>query len=269
MEVKALSAKSVLVLFRMFLVFSFLLPVYSEGADQLTANKYYQEGLQLSDQTCVSDGFDLQDCRRAVKDLENAIKLAPKDPRIVDAHLALARGYWNISFLGTDSEQEQKSLRDRALTLALNAANLNPKSAKSLYDASIYANTDTERIDLLSKVIERDPKHPEAHGRIAKLLLARGDVNQAFKEYIVQLDISPRLDSEKGFNHVSFAQSLTRVGRLEEAVKIMEKVITFKEPTSELCSQFSTLDLKPYTAFGEFVDKIQKLKQPCAETQKP
>lgn len=245
----------------MFLV---LLRTHSEVAvAQTAAGEFYREGLRLSEQSCVSDGFELEPCREAIKKLENALKLYPKDTMAIDAYLAVARGYWNISFVGAPTQQEEKALRNKALALTLKAAALDEKSAAALYQASIYAQDDNERIALLKNAIERSPQHSRAHGLLARLLLLRGEVDSGFKEYMTQLEVSPHFDKEKGSDHVAFAESLTRAGHPEKAVIIFEKVFTLKEPLPDLCQYLSVLDLGPYVGFKEFMDKAQELELSC------
>lgn len=237
-------------------------PCISPAQD--TAKEYYEEGLRLFE-GCDPEGFVRATCDQAVDRLQKAIEL---DPSLRDAYITLAQAYWNLSFQ-TESRQERETLRQRSVELLHRLIEIDPTQADSYYKLSYRIGDPEERIDLLRKVTELEPKHPHAHRDLAMLLLPQGKPEEAVEEYKVHLEVSPHALARDARNNIFFADSITQAGYAGEAIEILEATLVEvqKQGRHHACRLFEPLDLRSYEAFKEFVEKVRTLRPYCTNLE--
>jgi len=228
--------------------------------------EYYKEASRIFQESCTSENYDQKLCDQAINKLE---KIIADDPKRTDAYLVLAKAYWNKSFLDIKSQQDQKMLQEKAATLVRKAVNIDPNNAEAAYELTFYTQDPDEQIMLLRKAIKINPKHSRAHGDLARVLMKKGKVDEAIKEYRIHLQVNPYRGTQDVNNHILFARLLSQSGRLNESIEIYENVLdlTKEESRFERCQYFKSLDLETYSAFKEFTAKIQKLRQYCTKLE--
>jgi tetratricopeptide (TPR) repeat protein len=232
-----------------------------------TAADYYNEGVKLFQEGCQGDpGFKKELCDKAIAFLEKAIKI---DPKLASAYMALANAYWNKSFFDSKNQKEKTGLQEKATNLYRKVIEIDPNNSEAYYKLSIHSKDVNEEISLLRKIIDLDPKHPEAHGYLARILLSQGENDDAIREYMIHLQVSPYCGTQDANNHILFAKSLAEVGRLKESVQVLEKLLDIinQELRRDQCLVIESIDLKPYSRFKEFTEKVEKLKLQCSEVR--
>lgn len=221
----------------------------------------YREGRELFERGCQPDGYDERQCRQAVAKLEKAVKA---DPNLKEASLALARAYWNQAF-GTDSKSEQAALDRKANDLLQKLVALDPNYADAYFELGVRSDDPAEQQRLLERAAAADPRHPEAHRLLAQILLDRGRVDEAVKEYKLHLQWSPDRGTEEGGRHVNFALALEGLGRTKDAADILHQTLKLTEGQGEQerCRLFEHVDLKRYANFAQFRAGVEKLRPYC------
>jgi tetratricopeptide (TPR) repeat protein len=229
---------------------------------QKSAAEHYEQGRELFKWGCISDGFHLPSCNRAIENLRRAIEL---DPLLFDAYLPLASAYWNKSFF-VKPEEEVETLQQRSIDLLRQLIEIDPTRAEAYYNLSYRVSDSKERIDLLRKAVELKSEHPEAHRNLAWVLLDQEEVDEAIEQYKTHLQVTVR---GVGNDNVAFAQSIAQAGRLKEAVGILDRTLALarNDSRSFACMLFQSLDLNPYTTFVEFVNTVQKLRPYCTSLE--
>ncbi len=233
-----------------------------ESTDALDA---YRKGQQLIDELHsqgegegTKDGYD-----KAAKEFEKAIAL---DPNLVNAYLALAQTYWNKS-LYPSSDRERAELQEQALALYQKVIAIDPSHAEVYYQLSFRIQNGSDRFFYLKKTVELDPQHPWAHGQLAEALVARGEVDEAFTQYLLHLEVSPYRGRQDGFNGIWFARSLTQAGRPQEAIKILERLLMLEPRAMQRCFVFAQVNLESYRAFPAFVEQVEQLLPYCTKLE--
>lgn len=223
--------------------------------------KDYQEGRELFEQGCQPDGFDEKQCRQAVSKLEKAVKA---DPNLKEASLTLARAYWNQTY-GTESQSEQAALARKAEDVLQKLVAADPSYADAYFELGVRADDPAEQLRLLERAAAANPRHPEAHRLLAQLLLDRGRVDEAVKEYKLHLQISTERGTEAAGHHVNFALALEGLGRTKDAADILHQTLKLTEGQGELerCRLFEHVDLKRYATFAQFRAGVEKLRPYC------
>lgn len=232
-----------------------------------TADDYYNEGVRLFQEGCQGDpGFRKELCDKTIAFLEKAIEL---DSKLASAYMALANAYWNKSFFDSKNQKEKTSLQEKATNLYRKVIEIDPNNSEAYCKLSFHSKDVKEEISLLRKAIELDPKHREAHGDLARIPLSQGDNDDAIREYMIHLQVSPYRGTQDANSHILFAKSLAKAGRLKESVQVLEKLldITNQDLRRDRCLVIQSIDLKPYSRFREFTENVEKLKLQCSEAQ--
>ncbi|MFQ5853256.1 MAG: tetratricopeptide repeat protein [Candidatus Binatia bacterium] len=235
--------------------------------DEMNAAQYYKKGLQQFQQGCLPEDFSQDLCSSAIDKLKKAIEL---DPTQIDAYLALAQAYWNKSFLDFKSEQEQMALQEKAVTLYREIVAIDPNNIDAHYELTVRTTDANEKIGLLKRIIELNPRHSAAHRDLALILISRGKVDEAFKEYLTHLQVSPYRGRQDGFNHIYFARLVEKAGRRDMALEIYREIlrVTADESRFERCYLFvRKVDLNRYAPFKDFVEEVQRLMPYCTKLE--
>ncbi|HUF47509.1 MAG TPA: tetratricopeptide repeat protein, partial [Vicinamibacterales bacterium] len=147
----------------------------------------------------------LGDMERAVEPLERAARLAPQatgeaSPRSFLAQIAEKRG---------DAERARREWR-----ALLEHDHTNVEAARRLAALATAADAEADLEFGLRLVADLDPYDADAHGRLGRLLTARGQHTEALVEFQVALAVGPANPAEA---HVDLGESLLRLGRRDEA----------------------------------------------------
>jgi tetratricopeptide (TPR) repeat protein len=146
--------------------------------------------------------------RRAREAAEKALAL---DPRLVDAHLAMA---WIQGSYDWDWAAAEASI--------LRALELQPGSVECLRQAGGLAATLgrwDDAIDLTTKAIERDPLQPSSYSRLGDAFLAIERDTEAEAAYRKALELDPG----GTLRHLSLGEALLLQGKADAALREMEQ----------------------------------------------
>lgn len=169
-----------------------------------------------------------------------------KNPREVDALLALSRVYFTIGDVRAQTEDEKLAAYDRGRQLAKRAIELAPKSA----DAHFFYGANTGRWgqtkgvlrslfllptvkEELKTIFELDPDHAQGHALAGNVYLelpaiAGGSVKKAEEHFRKAMAVEPRYTALR----IGLAKALIRKGQYAEARRELESVLNEKSPGS-------------------------------------
>lgn len=169
-----------------------------------------------------------------------------KNPREVDALLALSRVYFTIGDVRARTEDEKLAAYDRGRQIAKRAIELAPKNA----DAHFFYGANTGRWgqtkgvlrslfllptvkEELKTIFELDPDHAQGHALAGNVYLelpaiAGGSVKKAEEHFRKAMAVEPRYTALR----IGLAKALIRKGQYAEARRELESVLNEKSPGS-------------------------------------
>ncbi|MCP3135809.1 tetratricopeptide repeat protein [Pyxidicoccus xibeiensis] len=224
------------------------------------------EGIRLAQESCASDGFDKARCQKAISLLQEAERT---DPDNTDVQLALAQAYWNTSYREAPQARSRGSLRERALGIYEKLVGRKTKDARPYWELSLRRKNSTERVPLLRRTVELNPKHPQANKDLAQAELKSGEVDAAVKSYEKHLEVSPYRDSQDAVDHLSFAKRLQQLGRSDAATRLTERVSRLMqgERRGTRCEIWRSVDTKLYESDGALAQRVRSLLPYCTKTE--
>lgn len=222
----------------------------------------YEQGIRLIEENDIRGLGDKLMYEKGIEKLELALQL---DPEFVDAMMALAKAYWNYQLFYPDSEPKKASLRDQSESLYKKIIQIKPDFAEAYAALSVAAKESSEKISLLKKAAELDPKSKRTHGLLAQLLLSQGDIGEAVKEYRIHLKNNPESNIQTAYAHTAFANSLAKLGETKEAVEIYNGVLDLihTESLFQRCSIVRDINLERFNSHKNFVVRVRKLNRYC------
>jgi len=112
---------------------------------------------------------------------------------------------------------------DEALHYAKRAAELDPSEGGSLAHAYFVARQYDKAIELFRKVLDKDPDKPQPHAILGETYLAK----KMYGEGVAEIQRAVTLDNapERWDRHPMLAYAYTRVGRRDEAIRILNDQI--------------------------------------------
>jgi tetratricopeptide (TPR) repeat protein len=225
-----------------------------------------REGIRLAQESCPSDGFDRAGCEKAVRLLQEA---ARADPDNTDVQLALAQAYWNTSFRESPQARSRGDLKQRALGIYQQLVDKKTKDARPYWELSLRKKSETERLPLLQRTVELNPKHPQANKDLAQTELSLGQVESAVRSYQKHLDVSPYRDSQDAMDHLDFAKRLDRAGRPEAAAQMTDRVskLVQGERRETRCEIWRSVDPKLYQGRSDVAQRVKSLLPYCTKTE--
>jgi tetratricopeptide (TPR) repeat protein len=224
-----------------------------------------REALQIFEEGCPADGFDEARCEKAVRQLEAVVR---EDPRQLDARLALADAVWNQAFRQPEGSAERVRLQQRSLDHYQQLVDLGVPDARPYYELSVLTREPDARLRLLRRTLELEPKHPEAHEDLAWQLLEQGQTDEAVREHLTHLSISPSQERAESLEDIRFADRLGQLGRVREAAQVYDAVwdALGEEGRAERCQVFKTVDLDPYERIGaRFAQRAREIRAACSD----
>ena len=226
-----------------------------------------REALRLHALGCMAEDFDDSVCDKAVRQLEAA---ARQEPRQLEVQVALADAVWNQSFRQPEGSAERARLRQRSLDLYQRLVDLGIPDAQPYYALSVLTRDVDTRLRLLRRAVQLNPKHPQAHGDLAWLLLERGQTDEAVREHRLHLSASPRQGREAALADLRFAAELTRRERIREAAQVYDALwdALRQEDRAERCQVFQSVDVDPFERIGaRFAQRLRELRGACASLE--
>ncbi|WP_164008345.1 tetratricopeptide repeat protein [Pyxidicoccus trucidator] len=225
-----------------------------------------KEGIRLAQESCPSDGFDRAGCEKAVRLLQEA---ARTDPDNTDVQLALAQAYWNTSFRESPQARSRGELKQRALGIYQRLVDRGAKDARPYWELSLRQKNETERLPLLQRTVELNPKHPQANKDLARTELSLGKVDQAVRSYQRHMDVSPYRESQDAMDHLGFAKQLEGAGRPEAAAEVTDRVskLVQGERRETRCEIWRSADAKLYQGKSEMAQRVRSLLPYCTKTE--
>lgn len=245
-------------LFSFIFVVILITPLPGSLASGTLAQEHYEKGKKIWETRCPEEGCTLDEVDEALRELKKAIEL---DPKYVDALVTL--GDMLRTYPSRAPKESPKEYYQKASAIAPRRADIYSRLA----ELALSENNQKEHIELLRKVIELAPNDPRAHGDLAKSLLSQKQLDEAKKEYRIQMEVIPYRSRQDGFDHLNFAGLLAEVGQLDAAVEIYEKLLILirrePNPRFEACILFNSVDLRRFAIFKEFLGKVERLKPYC------
>jgi Tfp pilus assembly protein PilF len=225
-----------------------------------------REGLKLAQEGCQSDGYEEDVCNRAISKLEEASR---EDPEQVEVQLALSQAYWNRGHNESPKSQARQNWRQRSVDTLQQLVDKDVKDARAYYELSIRQKDDNQRVRLLRKTLEVDPRHPRAHRDMAWGLLRQGLGEEAVRAYQEHMDSSPAKDREDARESLRFAEELSRVRLPRQAAQVLGKVVeqTRGERRTERCLLFQSVDQRLAASVPALRGELQALRPHCTNTE--
>lgn len=225
-----------------------------------------QAAVALAKESCSSDGYDAEACERAIGLLEG---LSPSASEDIEAQLALAKAYWNSGRARSRRGGDGAQRRQKSVALLQRWVNRNTSDARPYYELSMTVGNRPERIPLLRKASQLNPKHPAANRDLANALLDEGQVDESVKAYEAHLSANPPKERADGIVHLGFAERVAMRGQGAKANVILEKVWreTADERPSERCRMFRQIDPRRY-GNGDVTKKIDEVRPYCTRTER-
>lgn len=224
-----------------------------------------KQGQTLAEQSCGSDGYDAKACANAVDMLQRAVQ---KDPRLIDARLALAQATWNSAFTHGTGDPQRTVLKQRGLRLYRELVDENVKDARPYRQLAGILREDAERVPLLEKAVKLAPKDPEAHRELADAYVGQGRVDDAVRTYQAGAAQQPKLGAEAAADHVQLAKKLEAAGRPEAAAKVYEHVVdaSTHEPRERRCQLVESVQADRAKGQGALAQKLASLRSFCPKS---
>ncbi|MDY7232774.1 tetratricopeptide repeat protein [Hyalangium rubrum] len=225
-----------------------------------------QEGLQLAQQGCQSDGYEPELCERAIARLEEA---AREDPEGVDVQVALAQAYWNRGQVESPQSRGRQSWRQRSVDTLQRMVDRKVKDARPYYELSLRQEEDAKRTPLLERTVELEPRHPRARQDMAWGLLRQGRADEALRAYKEHMEASPVKDRQEARENLRFADEMARRKGPRQAAQVLETVMkqTREERRSERCLLFQAVDPRLAESAPVVRGELQALRPYCTDTQ--
>lgn len=221
--------------------------------------------IQQAQESCPSDGYDKDGCEKAVRALQAA---AQEDPGQTDVQLALAQALWNTSFREAPQAPARKTLRERAVGIYQGLVDRKTGDARPYWELSLRLKTEVQRLPLLKRVVELNPRHPQANKDLANAQLSVGEVDAAERSYQQHMAVSPLRDVQDATDDVQFAQKLADAGRPDAAARVTNQVSEKlrSERRSTRCEFWKGVNAKLYQGRGDLAQKVQALLPYCTRT---
>ena len=225
-----------------------------------------REGIRLAQESCPSDGFDRAGCEKAVRLLQEA---ARTDPDNTDVQLALAQAYWNTSYRESPQARSRGELKQRALGIYQRLVARKTQDARPYWELSLRQKNETERLPLLKRTVELNPRHPQANKDLARTELSLGQVDQAVRSYQKHLEVSPYRESQDAMDHLDFAKQLQGAGRPEAAAQVADRVskLVQGERRETRCEIWRSVDAKLYQSNAGMAQRVKSLLPYCTKTE--
>ncbi len=225
-----------------------------------------REGLRLVEEGCQSDGYEPEVCERAIAKLEEASR---ENPEQVEVQLALAQAYWNRGHTESPRAGGRQRWRQRSVDTLQRMVDRNVKDARAYYELSVRQKEDGERVRLLRKTLEMDPRHPRAHQDMAWGLLRQGLGEEAARFYKEHMDSNPVKDREEAKENLRFAEELSRARLPRQAAQVLGKVVeqTRGERRAERCVLFQSVDKQLTESLPALRGELQALRPFCTNTE--
>jgi tetratricopeptide (TPR) repeat protein len=225
-----------------------------------------REGLQLAREGCQSDGYEPEVCERAIAKLEEASR---EDPEQVEVQLALAQAYWNRGHTESPRAGGRQRWRQRSVDTLQRMVDRNVKDARAYYELSVRQKDDAQRVRLLRRTLEVDPRHPRAHQDMAWGLLRQGLGEEAARFYKEHMDANPVKDREEARENLRFAEELSRARLPRQAAQVLGQVVeqTRGERRAERCVLFQSVDQRLTESVPALRGELQALRPYCTNTE--
>lgn len=225
-----------------------------------------REGLRLAQEGCQSDGYEPEKCERAIVKLEEASR---EDPEQVEVQLALAQAYWNRGHLESPQARGRQSWRQRSVDTLRRMVDRGVKDARPYYELSMREKDDTQRVRLLRRTIQEEPRHPRAHQDMAWGLLRQGLGEEAVRAYQQHMDSNPAKDRQEARESLRFAEELSRVKLPRQAAQVLSKVVeqTREERRAERCVLFQSVDQRLAESVPALRGELRALRPFCTNTE--
>ncbi|HEX8705313.1 MAG TPA: hypothetical protein VF815_41155, partial [Myxococcaceae bacterium] len=225
-----------------------------------------REGLKLAQEGCQSDGYEPEVCARAIAKLEEASR---EDPGQVEVQLALAQAYWNRGHTESPQAGGRQRWRQRSVDTLQRMVDQGVKDARAYYELSVRQKDDSQRVRLLRKTLEVDPRHPRAHQDMAWGLLRQGLGEEAARFYKEHMDSNPVKDREEARENLRFAEELSRARLPKQAAQVLGKVVeqTRGERRAERCVLFQSVDQRLAESLPALRGELQALRPFCTNTE--
>ncbi|HVG57444.1 MAG TPA: hypothetical protein VNA24_02760 [Hyalangium sp.] len=181
-----------------------------------------QEGMQLAQQGCQSDGYDEELCERAISQLEAAVR---ENPSQTDVQLALAQAYWNRSFQEREDSRSRQNWQQRSMDIYQRLVDRKVEDARPYYELSVRMEDEGRRAALLRRTVELNPHHARANQDLAWSLLKQGRPDEAWRVYQRHLEVSPAKDRQEAMENLRFAGAMARAQRPQQAAQVLDTVM--------------------------------------------
>jgi cytochrome c-type biogenesis protein CcmH/NrfG len=168
-----------------------------------------------------------RDCTEAIQLFE---QLSMEHPNDIQLLLTLGRLYTNRSL-------------DKAIRVYEQVVRLAPRDATAHFELGVLLSSLDARISHLRTVIDIQPNHPEAHGRLAQALLQRGsDINEVIEQIKQQISVNPaRTDPIVGV-----IEGLIAKGYRKEAAQVFAVYLRSSLPQHIKCAGTGVLSMNEY-----------------------
>ncbi|WP_224243035.1 tetratricopeptide repeat protein [Hyalangium gracile] len=225
-----------------------------------------REGMRLAEQGCQSDGYDAELCEKAISQLEVA---ARENPEQVEVQLALAQACWNRSFQERPESRSRRNWQQRATDIFERLVDQRVGDARPYYELSMRRKDDAQRMSLLRRTVELNPRHARAHQDLAWGLLRQGKPDEATRVYQRHLEVSPVKDRQEAHENLRFAGALARAQRPQQAAQVLETVMDQMqgERRAERCLLLQSVDPRLVEARPQVKRELQELRPYCTNTE--
>lgn len=182
---------------------------------------------------------EYKQCTEAIEWFE---RRRTREPHDISVLLTLGRIYENRSL--------EKSIEAYRQTLVLDSGNVTAH-----FELGLLLHSPQEQIMHFRAVLEHEPNHPEAHGRLAGLLAATSQTNEAVEEIKKQIAVDPnRVDTID-----NVMESLRAKGHKNEAAQVLAAYLRSSLPARVRCAD-SQVMLKQY---ADRPDVIKVFEEQC------
>ncbi|MBN1207366.1 MAG: tetratricopeptide repeat protein [Myxococcaceae bacterium] len=225
-----------------------------------------REAVQQAQQGCQSDGYEPELCEKAIAALEAA---ARQHPAQIEVQLALAQAYWNRSFQERPESPSRERWQRRSTDIYQRMVDRKVADARPYYELSVREEDPAERMPLLRRAVELDPRHPRANQDLAWGLLRQGQTDEAWRVYQNHLKASPVKDRQEAQENLRFAGALARAQRPKQAAQVVETVMDQMkdERRAERCLLAQSVDPRLMEARPATKRELQELRPYCTNTE--
>jgi tetratricopeptide (TPR) repeat protein len=215
---------------------------------------------------CSHEGYDGPMCQRQLAALRRSLEREPGNALLLkDIGVCM----WDQSFMEGDTEEAHKKGRDESVRLLRESLKRDPANIQTEYELSWRVEDLAEREKLLRDVVNAEPTNLRAREDLATILLFRGQVAEAFQQYMTYLSRSTLTERQEIMDAVVFGDQLKERGRIADAAKIYKATVEHASLNSrfERCLMSQDIDLDALSAYPDIVAQLRDLRPYCVQME--